>query len=82
MESLLLWLCKKKLSRKNYISNLLHITQGVYRYSLKCARQRILLLFDFNSMKQEYNDYDGVTNSLLQENIELIVGYVNRIPQL
>ncbi|XP_017858812.1 PREDICTED: X-ray repair cross-complementing protein 5 [Drosophila arizonae] len=44
---------------------------------LKCARQRILLLYDFNFMTQRYDDYDKICNKILHENIELIVGSHN-----
>ncbi|KAH8405089.1 hypothetical protein KR222_000912, partial [Zaprionus bogoriensis] len=44
---------------------------------LKCARKRILLLFDFNFVAQKYDDYDSITNNLLNEGVELIVGTHN-----
>ncbi|XP_034472899.1 uncharacterized protein LOC117780461 [Drosophila innubila] len=43
----------------------------------KIARRRILLLFDFNFMTQQYDDYEELTNKLLQADIELIVGSDN-----
>ncbi|XP_068140253.1 LOW QUALITY PROTEIN: uncharacterized protein Ku80 [Drosophila tropicalis] len=45
--------------------------------AFKPARQRILLLFDFNSAKQEYEPFQGITNNLLNSGIELIVGSHN-----
>ncbi|XP_064539142.1 X-ray repair cross-complementing protein 5 [Drosophila montana] len=44
---------------------------------LKCARQRILLLYDFNYMPQRYDEYDRINSELLKEGIELIVGSNN-----
>ncbi|XP_022218956.2 uncharacterized protein LOC111071757 [Drosophila obscura] len=44
---------------------------------LKPARQRILLLFDFNSMPQNYCEFNSITDELLNSGIELIVGSHN-----
>ncbi|XP_030561812.1 uncharacterized protein LOC115763402 [Drosophila novamexicana] len=44
---------------------------------LRCARQRILLLYDFNYMPQRYDDYDRISSDLLKEEIDLIVGSHN-----
>ncbi|KAM8714984.1 hypothetical protein ACLKA7_002088 [Drosophila subpalustris] len=43
----------------------------------KIARRRILLLFDFNFKTQMYEDYQKITNKLLEADIELIVGSHN-----
>jgi len=41
---------------------------------LRVARRRILLLFDFNDFPQDYEKFNEITDELLGENIELIVG--------
>ncbi|XP_034129405.1 uncharacterized protein LOC117584557 [Drosophila guanche] len=43
----------------------------------KPARQRILLLFDFNSVPQNYGEFNSITDTLLNSGIELIVGSHN-----
>ncbi|KAH8273545.1 hypothetical protein KR018_000068, partial [Drosophila ironensis] len=43
----------------------------------KTARQRILLLFDFNNAPQDYDKFEGITNDLLESGVELIVGSHN-----
>ncbi|KAH8244119.1 hypothetical protein KR026_000001, partial [Drosophila bipectinata] len=45
--------------------------------ALKPQRQRILLLFDFNNMPQDYNKFNTITDNLLEAGIELIVGSHN-----
>ncbi|XP_001968994.3 uncharacterized protein LOC6542063 [Drosophila erecta] len=45
--------------------------------SFRVARRRILLLFDFNDFPQDYEKFNDITDELLTENIELIVGTHN-----
>ncbi|XP_016924277.3 X-ray repair cross-complementing protein 5 [Drosophila suzukii] len=45
--------------------------------SFKPARRRILLLFDFNDFPQDYDKFNEITDYLLKENIDLIVGTHN-----
>ncbi|XP_017050645.2 uncharacterized protein LOC108094547 [Drosophila ficusphila] len=45
--------------------------------ALKPARRRILLLFDFNDFPQDYTEFNDITDALLKEEIELIVGTDN-----
>ncbi|XP_043647530.1 uncharacterized protein LOC122616218 [Drosophila teissieri] len=45
--------------------------------SFRVARRRILLLFDFNDFPQDYEKFNEITDELLTENIELIVGTHN-----
>ncbi|XP_062120824.1 uncharacterized protein LOC133835006 [Drosophila sulfurigaster albostrigata] len=44
---------------------------------LKVQRQRVLLLFDFNDMGQNYDDYKLITNNFVAADVELIVGTHN-----
>ncbi|KAH8393689.1 hypothetical protein KR200_009788, partial [Drosophila serrata] len=43
----------------------------------KPARRRILLLFDFNGFPQDYEKFNTITDTLVNEEIELIVGTHN-----
>ncbi|KAH8251287.1 hypothetical protein KR032_005129, partial [Drosophila birchii] len=43
----------------------------------KPARRRILLLFDFNGFPQDYEKFNTITDKLVNEEIELIVGTHN-----
>ncbi|KAH8279913.1 hypothetical protein KR054_010869, partial [Drosophila jambulina] len=45
--------------------------------ALKPARRRILLLFDFNAFPQDYEKFNTITDSLVNGEIELIVGTHN-----
>ncbi|KAH8323345.1 hypothetical protein KR067_005712, partial [Drosophila pandora] len=45
--------------------------------ALKPSRQRILLLFDFNNIPQDYEQFNSITDNLLESGIELIVGSHN-----
>ncbi|KAH8353277.1 hypothetical protein KR084_009954, partial [Drosophila pseudotakahashii] len=45
--------------------------------TLRPARRRILLLFDFNDFPQDYNKFNEITDILLKEDIDLIVGTHN-----
>ncbi|EDV98754.1 ATP-dependent DNA helicase 2 subunit KU80 [Drosophila grimshawi] len=46
---------------------------GLFRFT----RRRILLLYDFNFMTQKYDDYKTITDRMLKDEIELIVGTHN-----
>ncbi|KAH8238780.1 hypothetical protein KR038_000130, partial [Drosophila bunnanda] len=43
----------------------------------KLARRRILLFFDFNAFPQDYDKFNTITDTLVNEEIELIVGTHN-----
>ncbi|EDW51862.1 uncharacterized protein LOC6611395 [Drosophila sechellia] len=45
--------------------------------TFRVARRRILLLFHFNDFPQDYEKFNEITDELLNENIELIVGTHN-----
>ncbi|XP_052852453.1 uncharacterized protein LOC128262318 [Drosophila gunungcola] len=45
--------------------------------AFKPARQRILLLFDFNDFPQDYKRFNQITDQLLENKIDLIVGTHN-----
>ncbi|KAH8273908.1 hypothetical protein KR044_003366, partial [Drosophila immigrans] len=45
--------------------------------ALKVAKQRVLLLFDFNYMTQNYDNYKTITNNFVAADVELIIGTHN-----
>ncbi|XP_030372413.1 ATP-dependent DNA helicase 2 subunit KU80 [Scaptodrosophila lebanonensis] len=46
-------------------------------HALRVAHKRILLLYDFNLMSQNYDNYKDITNQIVNADIELIVGTHN-----
>ncbi|KAH8410285.1 hypothetical protein KR009_010715 [Drosophila setifemur] len=45
--------------------------------AFKPSRQRILLMFDFNDMPQSYEEFNSITDNVLNAGIDLIVGTHN-----